>query len=57
MSTQDDRRQQARTDTAKAYMDTERKKGNDVSFEKCYRHVSERADKIDAKRDRNIKEA
>lgn len=56
MSKEDERRHQARVDTAKAYMDTERKKGNDVSFEKCYRHVSERADKIDAKKDRNIKE-
>lgn len=56
MRKEDECRQKARTDTAKAYMESERKNGKDVSFEKCYRHVSERADRIDAKRDRNIKD-
>lgn len=53
---QDEGRRKARENGAAALHRHEQMKGRDVSFESCQRKMNERADRIDAKRDRNIKE-
>lgn len=49
-------RQRAREDTAKHLLEHRRRQGKDPTYESVQREVSERADRIDKQRDRNIKE-
>lgn len=49
-------RRRARENGARAIYDHEKKMGRDPSFDSCQRKMNERADIVDAKRDRNIKE-
>jgi len=57
LSKQEDARRKAREDMARdLHRHNEKKGDSSSSYEKCQSYVNERADRIDAKRDRNIKE-
>ena len=55
-TTRDERRHRAREWQARDLYKHEQKQGKQTSYEKCYREVCQRADRCDAKTDRNIKE-
>jgi len=56
MSKVEENRRRTRENMAKDLHRHNEKLGRQSSYEQCYRHVCERADRLDAKRDRNIKE-
>lgn len=54
--TTDERRQRAREVMARDLHKHYEKQGKQSSYESAYREVCQRGDRIDAKKDRNIKE-
>lgn len=56
MSDQERARKNAREDGAKHLYEHEKRLGKDPSYESCQRHVNERADIQDKRKDWNIKD-
>lgn len=56
MSERDENRAKAREIVARDLLNSERRKGNDPTYESIRRQVNEIADRSDNRRDRNIKE-